>query len=78
MSGLYCDVKKETFPIPLSCQYKRMDNLLKLFNAAGLWIFFLKDLCGIFQQSKGCDLMHAFEYLVAMPLSFSLTGSNSS
>lgn len=38
MSGLYCDVKKETFPIPLSCQYKRMDNLLKLFNAAGLWI----------------------------------------
>lgn len=76
MSGLYCDVKKETFPVPLSCQYKRMDNLLKLFNAAGLWIFFLD--CGIFQHTKGCDLMHAFEYLVAMPLPASLTGSNSS
>ena len=60
MSGLYCDVKNETFPVPLSCQYKHVDNLLKLFNAAGLWIFFLRDLCQIFQQSSSIEPFQEF------------------
>ena len=42
--GLDCDAKNETAPISLGCLHKPVDGLPKLFNAAGLWISFVKDL----------------------------------
>lgn len=38
VSGLYPDMKNGTFPVSLGCLHKAVDDLLKLYNAAGLWI----------------------------------------
>ena len=32
-------MKNETFPASLSCLYNPVDDVFKLLNAAGLWIF---------------------------------------
>ena len=36
-------LKNETVHNSLCCLQKPVDGLSKLFNAAGLWIFFVKD-----------------------------------
>ena len=55
---------------PLSCFYKPVDDLFKLFNATGLERPEL--------ESKGCDFMDIIKCLVSVPLSALLTENNSS
>lgn len=48
---MFCNVtwENETFPVSVSCPFKPVDNYFKLFNEAGLWIFFfVKDWGQIF------------------------------
>lgn len=47
MSGLQCGMKNETVPVSLGCLHKPVDDLFKLFSAAGFWISLYRLVCRV-------------------------------